>query len=75
MLAIEIPINLTYVNYITFTGELYFGADMQKAELVYDTGSRWLTVTADECQTCKTFIYKTTGNTSTTVNPINKDNI
>lgn len=43
-----------------YLGNLYFGSPFsQKATVVFDTGSNWLTVTSDLCKKCKTHAYKT----------------
>ena len=43
-----------------YLGNLYFGSPFgQKATVVFDTGSNWLTVTSDICKKCSTQAYKT----------------
>lgn len=38
---------------------MYFGDPSQKATVVFDTGSNWLTVTTELCDTCKSHAYIT----------------
>ena len=46
MLNESLPINLRSINGLSYLGYVYMGKT-QKAEVVYDTGSGWLTVTSD----------------------------
>lgn len=48
-----------------YLGTLYFGSpNGQRATVVFDTGSNWLTVTSDLCKECSTQAYKTKGSDS-----------
>lgn len=44
-----------------YLGNMYFGSipSQQKATVVYDTGSNWLTVTSDLCENCTSQKYTT----------------
>ena len=47
-------INIDLINNyeIAYTAYLYLGGNKTQAELVYDTGSGWLTVATNECLSC-----------------------
>ena len=42
---------------VSYTSQLYLGNTLQKSELVYDTGSGWLIVTAKGCGNCESKAY------------------
>ena len=35
-------------------GKIYFGSNKQPANVAFDTGSEWVSVTADVCSNCET---------------------
>ena len=35
-----------------WTGEIYLGANEQKMDVVFDTGSEWLVIEGKDCKTC-----------------------
>ncbi len=45
------------LNGISYTGYLHFGSQGARAELVYDTGSGWLTVAGSNCTDCRQKVY------------------
>ena len=54
--AIDVSL-LTQKGGMSYVGQLYMG-ESQRATVVYDTGSSYLTVTSAECDTtCKTRAY------------------
>ena len=53
-----IDVNLNNMNNgIVYTGTLLLGSNLQKASLVFDTGSGNLVVTSENCTTCKSHAY------------------
>ena len=57
MLNKSLPINLRSLNGKSYLGNVYI-SKTQKAEVLFDTGSGWLVVTSDKCDsTCKTKAY------------------
>ena len=49
-----------------YLADMYFGDPSQKATVVFDTGSNWLTVTSELCDICKSNAYITTKSSSKT---------
>lgn len=59
-------------NYeLAYTAKVYVGSDKKGAEVVFDTGSGWLTVAKNTCDTCTHKLYDP--NTSTTAIVNNTD--
>ena len=42
----------------SYSGPIYIGSQGQKMEVVYDTGSDWLTIESSDCQNCGGDMYK-----------------
>ena len=51
-------------------GTMFFGSDKQDANLIFDTGSSWLTVTSNMCENCNS--QKFNVKTSTTASQVDK---
>lgn len=49
---------------MTFTGPVTMGSELQTVNVVYDTGSDWLTVDTDQCSTCHQPVFDTNLSTS-----------
>ena len=42
---------------VSYTGGLVFGSQKSYGDLVYDTGSGYLTVSSEGCETCTNKVY------------------
>jgi len=52
-----------------YLADMYFGGpESQKATVVFDTGSNWLAVTTQMCDSCKSKAYDTTKSTKKSTN-------
>jgi hypothetical protein len=49
---------------VTYTGQMYMGSNKTPVNVVFDTGSGWLTVTTKNCFTCTTPFYDPASSTS-----------
>ncbi len=60
-----IRLELTNILNTQYIGQLYLGSPVsQQAKVVFDTGSNWLTVTSDLCDSCKDQAYSIKNSTS-----------
>lgn len=50
--------NLTERTFgLSYTSDLFFGSHEVPGEIVYDTGSGWLTIASSECHNCYNKVY------------------
>ena len=42
---------------VGYTGLVYFGSQMEPANMIFDTGSQFITVTSASCRDCETAAY------------------
>lgn len=52
-----INVNLNNNYELAYTAKVYVGSDRKDAEVVFDTGSGWLTVSKSTCDTCTRPLY------------------
>ncbi len=57
----EISVALVNRNDLTYLGPLYFGTNRAFGNVIYDTGSGWVTITSNQCSNCDSHVYTTTG--------------
>ena len=55
-----------YLN-LQYTGPAYFGSELDRLDLIYDTGSDWLVVDTDNCQSCHAPVFDTSASDTYTV--------
>jgi hypothetical protein len=53
----DLNITLTNSQDLVYTGPIYMGSDYQAGEVVYDTGSGWLTISSTGCYNCGPIVY------------------
>ena len=52
-----IVVNLTNHYNLAYAADLYFGSGHVRNEVIFDTGSGWLTVSTANCTTCTRRAY------------------
>ena len=51
-LGLNDQVDVTFGLNFLYTGSFYFGESDQEMDLIYDTGSDWMTVEGRDCENC-----------------------